>query len=235
MTREEVKDGPDIQALKDLSKLPLSYRENGKDVKMGDGGAVAHQAVFYVAGGSLEINNLNITGNAGNYVGEGDEKFAGGAIFIKAARKCQNLSINNVLCRRNFISLMSEDPDEGYKPANVTLTNAKLTDNYNSFLSNYGGEITATNSLFHGCGGPIVIQDHTACGETGPWESPAGDVAYGFAPKTSFNACTLDNYVIGQEAWFKQFGANGLVPTIKAMSDLFAISGYKSFVSKKIE
>lgn len=214
----------------DFSAIPLAVRHLGKNEIMGEGGAVSHSSFFKVGDGNVSFKNLNITGNAKNYVDEGDQKYAGGEIFIKAYNKTTSVTFDNVLMRQNFITFMTEKVQEGRDAVEFNINNAICTDNYNSFLYNWGGEFNVNNSYFGGCGGPVVIQDHVGVESTGPWESQTGDSVYGYAPKTTFTDCEFNNYVTGQEAWFVQFGANGLSPMIKGMSDLYLQFG-KSFVT----
>lgn len=214
----------------DFSAMPLSVRHRGTNDIMGEGGSVSHSCFFKVGDGNVTFKNLNITGNAKNYVEEGDQKYAGGEIFIKAYNNTTSVNFENVLMRQNFITFMTEKVEEGRPAVRFNINNAICTDNYNSFLYNWGGEFNVSNSYFGGCGGPVVIQDHVGVESTGPWESQTGDYVYGYSPKTTFTDCEINNYVTGQEAWFVQFGANGLTPSIKAMSDLYLAFG-KSFVT----
>lgn len=204
-----------------FEKIPLSVRHRGTDEIMGQGSAIAHSALFKVDGGSATIKNLTLIGNGPNAKKQGDEVNAGGDIAIKAGTQATSVTFDNVLAVSHCITCMSETVNEGLAPTNYTISNCKFSDNYNSFLYNWGGVMDISDSYMGGCGGPIIIQDQVGIPDAGPWESPSGDVWYGFPPKTTFKDCELINYVNGGEAWFQQFNATSLIPTIKGLNQIY--------------
>lgn len=123
---------------------------------------------------------------------------------------------------------MGNEPWYGKEGTAFTLDKVKCFNNYNSFLYNWGSTMVCNDSLFRSCGGPVVIQDHI---NTNDYEDDSGLITFGKISTTNFNNCTIENYVVGSEAWFQQFNATAVVPDIKSMSDLLAATGLpKSFV-----
>jgi hypothetical protein len=138
--------------------------------------------------------------------------------------------MNNDIARQCFITIMTStsENDLGYVVSDIK--DCKFSDNYNSFLYNWGGLMECENSDFSKTGGPIVIQDHVDVETSDPYESPDYSEIYGHAPITTFDNCVLDNFVAGTEAWFIQFGANAVASDIKSLSDLYYATMGKTFV-----
>ena len=216
----------------DWSTMPLVTRPGGhkeeKDNKLN-----SHSCLFRTTAGSMTFKDISLIGNSHVAKTDADIKFDGGLIGFKLAWKTDYGTFDNILEHGCYIGVMSEGSDGVKDPAVVTVKDAKFYDNNNSFLYNWGGDLTLKNSLFEGCGGPVVIQDHTGVAkpESG---SPTFDYIdeangrfeiIGNEPYTTFEDCTINNYVIGTESWFKSFGADALAPQIKAMSDtLYAVN-----------
>ena len=211
----------------DFSAIPLIKRERFKTTDVG--AVVGHASIFkLIAGGDILVRNVNMTGNAKNAASDADKIYGGGVMFVKGSG-AEAFKAYNVIATKFFITFMGESP---YIPGNpftkFDLEKVKCFNNYNSFMYNWGSTITAKDSLFRSCGGPIIIQDHT---DTDDYENSTGTEVYGNVPTTNFIDCTLKNPVSGSEAWFQQFGATELVPQIKSISDLFYATGItKSFV-----
>lgn len=215
----------------DWSKLPLVTRANGAE-QTPSNKLNCHSSTFRLINGSLNLENISFIGNSHVAKTDDDIKFDGGLIAFKFAWRTDFATFNNVLEHGCYIGVMSEGSDGVKAPAVVTVKDAKFYDNNNSFLYNWGGDLTLKNSLFEGCGGPVVIQDHTGVDTSG--DSPVFDYIdeangrfeiVGYDPHTTFEDCTINNYVIGTESWFKSFGADALAPQIKVMSDtLSAVS-----------
>ena len=211
----------------DLTEIPLVVRERCKTTNVGD--VVSHAAAFKAnRGDDIRFQNINMSGNAKNATNNDDKIYGGGFIFVKGAGS-KTLTAYNIIATKFFITFMGEKPH--YEDSNVTafaLNKVKCYNNYNSFLYNWGSNITAKETLFRSCGGPIVIQDHTS---TDTYEENNGLTVLGYAPTTNFIDCTLDNYVAGTEAWFIQFNATQVVTQVKTISDLMGATGLpKSFV-----
>lgn len=193
----------------------------------------SHSMLFDVANGTLNLCDLNVTGNAKYATEDGEDKYAGGLMFAKVRRNAVAVTCNNVIARDNFITFMGEDVDTEKGYVDFTINDSKFTNNYNSFLYNWSGRMTANRCDFVKCGGPIVIQDHTDVDDGDPYESDDYMTIYGHYPYTEFNDCKLENYVVGTEAWFVQFGVSGLVGQIKGMSDLYYANGLSFVVDSK--
>ena len=211
----------------DLSSIPLVVRNGFKTTAVGE--VVSHAGTFKsINGENIKFQNINMSGNAKNAANDEDKKFGGGFIFMKAAggKTCQ---ASNIIATKFFITFMGNTPFYPDQENTIfTLDKVKCFNNYNSFLYNWGSTMTCNDSLFRSCGGPVVIQDHI---RTNDYEDATGLITLGIAPTTNFNNCTIENYVIGSEAWFQQFNATALVPQIKALSDLlYATGSPKSFV-----
>ena len=212
----------------DFSAIPLIKRERQKTTA--EGAVIGHSAAFKaIAGGDITFRNINMTGNAKKAASDEDKIYAGGIIFSKAAGS-KSLKAYNMIATKFYITFFGEDPDINGDPfTEFELDKVKCFDNYNSFLYNWGSIVTAKNSLFRSCGGPVLIQDHT---NTDTYESNNGFVIDGFAPVANFIDCTIKNYVSGSEAWFQQFNATSVTNDIKMLSDLFYATGLpKSFVT----
>ena len=212
----------------DFSAIPLIKRERQKTTA--EGAVIGHSAAFKaIAGGDITFCNINMTGNAKKAASDEDKIYAGGIIFSKAAGS-KSLKAYNMIATKFYITFFGEDPDINGDPfTEFELDKVKCFDNYNSFLYNWGSIVTAKNSLFRSCGGPVLIQDHT---NTDTYESNNGFVIDGFAPVANFIDCTIKNYVSGSEAWFQQFNATSVTNDIKMLSDLFYATGLpKSFVT----
>ena len=205
----------------DLSEIPLVVRDRCQTTAVGK--VVSHAAAFKaIAGNDVAFRNINMTGNAKNATSDDDAIYGGGFIFVKGAGS-KTLTFSNMIATKFFITCMGEKAYvSGQAPTVFNLDKVKCYDNYNSFMYNWGSTITASNSLFRSCGGPIIIQDHTL---TDTYETDNGLNVEGYPATTNFIDCSLINYVAGSEAWFQQFGATALTPQIKAMSDLFAATG----------
>ena len=212
----------------DLSAIPLIVRERCKPTEVG--AVVGHSAAFKVIGGDdIEFRNINMTGNARNAINDDDKVLGGGIMFVKGAGS-KTLKAFNMIATKFYITFFGEKPYvQGNPFTQFDLNQVKCFNNYNSFMYNWGSQITATSSLFRSCGGPVIIQDHA---DTDIYEEDNGMTVVGYAPTTNFVNCTLLNYVTGGEAWFQQFGATGVTSDIKMLSDLFAATGLtKSFVT----
>lgn len=212
----------------------------------------SHSAFMKSTNGDSEFKNLNIIGNAHNARTEADEIYAGGLFFFKASDNANDVKISNVLTHSMYITLMSELPTkEGARtlpgPVSIEIQDLKAFDNYNCFIYNWGGELLVNNSYFEGCGGPVLIQDHTGV-ETDPenYGTTTKPITHdefinegtefqinGFAPYTEFNDCSFNNYVMGEEAWFKSFpGAVDAATQVKQLSDVLtaASNGYQGLI-----
>lgn len=212
----------------DFSELPLIKREGYE--KTEEGAVVGHSSIFKtMAGNDIKFRNINMTGNAQKAQSDADKIYGGGLIFVKGAGS-ETFSAYNIIATKFFITFMGQTPHiPGYPITKFSLDKVKCFNNYNSFMYNWGSTVTASNSLFRSCGGPIIIQDHAG---TDDYEANNGFVTFGYVPTTTFVDCTLKNLVNGTEAWFKQFGADLLAPTIKSLSDLLYGTGFsKSFVT----
>ena len=212
----------------DLSAIPLIVRDRCKTTPVGS--VVGHSAAFKaIDGGNIEFRNINMTGNARNAINDDDKVLGGGIMFVKGAGS-QTLKATNMIATKFFITFFGE---KAYIPGNpitkFDLNQVKCFNNYNSFMYNWGSTITASNSLFRSCGGPVIIQDHAG---TDTYEADNGMTVDGYAPTTNFVDCTILNYVSGSEAWFQQFNATTVTSDIKMLSDLLYATGLtKSFVT----
>ena len=212
----------------DLSAIPLIVRERCTTTEVG--AVVGHAAAFKaIAGGNIEFRNINMTGNARNAINDDDKVLGGGIMFVKGAGS-ETLKAFNMIATKFYITFFGEKPYVNGNPfTQFELNQVKCFNNYNSFMYNWGSQITANNSLFRSCGGPVVIQDHAG---TDTYEEDNGMTVVGYAPTTNFVDCQILNYVTGSEAWFQQFNATSVTSDIKMLSDLFYATGLnKSFVT----
>ena len=219
----------------DLSKIPLIKRERYKTTEVGN--VVGHSAAFkaVAANSNITFRNLNMTGNAPKAKDDNDTVYGGGIIFAKGAG-CTSMNSYNIIATKFYITFFSDKIlDDGSVPTEAYtvfgLDKVKCFNNYCSFLYNWGATITASNSSFDSAGGPILIQDHI---ETDDYEAQNGLVVLGKAPTANFIDCSLKNYIVGSEAWFRQFNATAVMPQIKQLSDFFLATGLpKSLVTNE--
>lgn len=211
----------------DFSAIPLIKRDRQKTTAEGE--VIGHASAFKtLAGDDVIFRNINMTGNGKKATGDEDKIYSGGIIFIKGAGS-KTLKAYNMIATKFYITFFGEEGDEGESFTQFELDKVKCFDNYNSFLYNWGSTITAKNTLFRSCGGPVLIQDHT---DTDTYEENNGMTVLGHAPTANFIDCTIKNYVTGSEAWFQQFGATAKAGEIKMLSDLFYATGLtKSYVT----
>ena len=209
----------------DLSRIPLVKRTDGKETTNLDQ-TISHAKFFGASVGTFECRNLNFIGNANCARDESETYLAGGISGLDVRYFSPSLTVKNVLAHGFYQTFMN---DEAAVPKNVEITlnidDCKLTDNYQCFVYNFGGDVVANNSTFYGCGGPVIIQDHRIIG-TYPSEqydvcdtSTGQFTINGYCPSVEFNDCDIRNYVLGTEAWFKSFGITTMVGAIKGLSD----------------
>ena len=211
----------------DFSAIPLIVRDRCRTTDIG--AVVGHSSAFKaIDGGDIIFRNINMTGNAKNAVDDNDKIYGGGIMFVKGAGS-KSLKAENIIATKFFITFFGEKPyTEGNPFTKFDLEKVKCFNNYNSFMYNWGSQITANSSLFRSCGGPVIIQDHAGTDE---YEADNGMTVLGYAPTTNFVNCTIKNYVSGSEAWFQQFNATLITKGIKELSDLFYATGLtKSYV-----
>jgi len=228
----------------DWRTMPLNARPFG-EAESSDNKIDSHCCLFRTESGAISFRNLNLVGNSGNAKQDEDTKFAGGLMFAKAFGKTSTFELENTLSHQQYITVMSEQADNEKNKVVVLIDKCKMSNNYNSFLYNWGGTVYSTDSYFEGCGGPVIIQDHIGLGNNADPDNPEpsdppysidGDnnlVVNGLAPYTCFQNCDIRNYVLGEEAWFKSFHATPLVPTIKGLGDIGVGQFYSSTGSGK--
>ena len=210
----------------DWSKIPVVRRPDCQ-TEDADHKVNSHSAFMRTYIGETDVQNLNIIGNAHAAQTDAQNYAMGGLIAFKYTGDSKGMVVDNVVQHACYISFMSEGgftDNVGSLPAYYR--NMKCFDNYNCFLYNWGGKMVIENSFFEGCGGPVMIQDHTGVdvdeGEVYDEIDQANGqfIIYGHKPETTFIDCQFNNYVIGTEAWFNSFGAAALSQTIKMMSDM---------------
>ncbi len=199
-----------------FSQLPLITYYEGDATHVN-----SHSMLFDVRRGTFTVEDINVTGNAKYATEENEDKYAGGLMFIKARRYVEAINARNILGRESFITFMGEDTETEKGYVDFDINNCKFSNNYNSFLYNWGGKMVATNTDFVKCGGPIIIQDHVGVGDDNVCEREDYSII-GIAPETIFNNCKLENYVAGTEAWFNQFNVTAMVGQIKGLSDAYS-------------
>ena len=212
----------------DFSKIPYVTRPQGSTETL-DNGLNSHASFIRAFQGSLAFEDLNVIGNSSNANTEDQLKMRGGLIFIKYRSNCGTVRADNINAHSCYITMMGEAPLPGKTLTCVgSFKNAKCKDNFNSFLYNWGGQMNVTNCYFAGCGGPVMIQDHTGVAKADSGK-PHDTIEhgtfeiYGHKPVTTFTDCAFENFVTGGEAWFGMFGASSQAGAIKSMSDSISI------------
>lgn len=187
----------------------------------------SHTALLRAINGQVTVKNINLSGNAKKAgQDEADNVNAGGLIFYKAGDDATVASIYNTIARQCYITMMSDSMNDEIR---FTVDKFKGYDNYNSFFYNWGGLIHVKDSVLENVGGPIVIQDHSGVGNDKNYEDQLFNIL-GHSSTTVFENCSLKNYVAGDEAWFKKFGAQDYAETLKASSDLLTQIAGKTFL-----
>ncbi len=197
-----------------LVKQELDYDGSVTNVNQ----VISHSTLFRtekkdgVTGESFVMRDLNLIGNS-----QRKENLAlGGGIILHKNHSVKALAENNV-SNSWFITYFIEYIDSDY-----VINKCYARDNFNSFIYNYGGNVTIKNSDMEGTGGPIIIQDHVFY-SSGATENIAHAVV---------ENSRLENWVSGEEGWFQLVGATALVPGVKVLSSLFAQYG-RSFVKTR--
>lgn len=197
-----------------LVKQELDYDGSVTNVNQ----VISHSTLFRtekkdgVTGESFVMRDLNLIGNSQRK----EDLALGGGIILHKNHSVKALAENNV-SNSWFITYFIEYIDSDY-----VINKCYARDNFNSFIYNYGGNVTIKNSDMEGTGGPIIIQDHVYY-SSGATENIAHAV---------IENSRLENWVSGEEGWFQLVGATALVPGVKVLSSLFAQYG-RSFVKTR--
>ena len=197
-----------------LVKQELDYDGTVTNVNQ----VISHSTLFRtekkdgVTGESFVMRDLNLIGNSQRK----EDLALGGGIILHKNHSVKALAENNI-SNSWFITYFIE-----YIGSDYVINKCYARDNFNSFIYNYGGNVTIKNSDMEGTGGPIIIQDHVYY-SSGATEHIAHAV---------IENSRLENWVSGEEGWFQLVGATALVPGVKALSSLFAQYG-RSFVKTR--
>lgn len=197
-----------------LVKQELDYDGSVTNVNQ----VISHSTLFRtekkdgVTGESFVMRDLNLIGNSQRK----EDLALGGGIILHKNHSVKALAENNV-SNSWFITYFIEYIDSDY-----VINKCYARDSFNSFIYNYGGNVTIKNSDMEGTGGPIIIQDHVYY-SSGATENIAHAV---------IENSRLENWVSGEEGWFQLVGATALVPGVKVLSSLFAQYG-RSFVKTR--
>ncbi len=188
-------------------------RESGKITPEGE--VISHATLIRFGGaatGNTSIEDTNLVGNAPKV--ENVVK-SGGQILIKVEGPVFNARNNIASCY--FITYFPN-----YTFTNFTMEKCKVYDGFNCFVYNWGSPlVTIKECEMIGAGGPIIIQDHV--------DSQASDG--GKLGKTVVINSRLESFVTGQEGWFSVVKASALVPSIKALDNIFNTVN-RSFLKK---
>lgn len=197
-----------------LVKQELDYDGSVTNVNQ----VISHSTLFRtekkdgVTGESFVMRDLNLIGNSQRK----EDLALGGGIILHKNHSVKALAENNI-SNSWFITYFIE-----YIGSDYVINKCYARDNFNSFIYNYGGNVTIKNSDMEGTGGPIIIQDHVYY-SSGATEHIAHAV---------IENSRLENWVSGEEGWFQLVGATALVPGVKVLSSLFAQYG-RSFVKTR--
>ena len=197
-----------------LVKQELDYDGSVTNVNQ----VISHSTLFRtekkdgVTGESFVMRDLNLIGNSQRK----EDLALGGGIILHKNHSVKALAENNI-SNSWFITYFIE-----YIGSDYVINKCYARDNFNSFIYNYGGNVTIKNSDMEGTGGPIIIQDHVY------YSSGATEhIAHALIENSR-----LENWVSGEEGWFQLVGATALVPGVKVLSSLFAQYG-RSFVKTR--
>lgn len=199
-----------------LVKQELDYDGSVTNVNQ----LISHSTLFRtekkdgVTGESFVMRDLNLIGNSQRK----EDLALGGGIILHKNHSVKALAENNI-SNSWFITYFIE-----YIGSDYVINKCYARDNFNSFIYNYGGNVTIKNSDMEGTGGPIIIQDHVYY-SSGATEHIAHAV---------IENSRLENWVSGEEGWFQLVGATALVPGVKVLSSLFAQYGRLFVKTRKI-
>jgi len=195
----------------DASSLPLVTREDNKVTAAGS--VISHACLLRTDRNSdllpdekkdtvkFLMQDFNLIGNASR---QENDKLGGGLIFHKNEKL--NCLLSNNVARCWFITYFTER-----RSSNYVIEKNYATDNFNSFIYNWGGNITIDSCEMSVVGGPIIIQDHV---------SPSSENS-SFGTTTIKNS-HLENWVTGKEGWFNLVGAGDLPLQITGLNALFS-------------
>lgn len=185
-------------------------RENGNVT--GEGEVISHTTLIRFEGSEdtcSTINNINLVGNAPRV----ENAIKSGGIILTKIEGPEFKAYNNIASAW-FITYFPN-----YTNKAATMEKCKAYDAYNCFVYNWGSPLVYIKDCeMVGAGGPVIIQDHVDP------QKEDGRVA-----KTYVTNSVLESYVAGTEGWFKGVGADGLVPQIKGLDQLFNYFG-RSFL-----
>ena len=222
----------------DYSRIPLVKRTDGKPTELLKK-TESHAKLFGLDTGNFALKNLSMIGNASCARGEEETYLAGGLGGFDLHYYAKELTVTNVLAHSCYMTFLNDeaavpkkDGHGNYIDMTLTLNDCKLTDNYNCFIYNFGGDVICNNSTFVGSGGPVLIQDHRIInkdvddgtnGKFDGYDANGNFEVYWYKPTVEFNDCDIQNYVYGEEAWFTSFEIAGqMIPLIKPLSDYLA-------------
>lgn len=179
----------------------------------------------------INIKNIAFKGN-----GKRTERSAesGGLLLLKS--KGTKFTADNTIYQDTFIGYMFERFDgfdnnkltADQDQSNFEILNTKGYNCYNSLLYIWGAKnVLIENSELIGAGGPVMIVDHVGIPDDNILTGEGG-----FPSTVNVIASTLESYVTGNEPWFITYGANVLVPTIKAMNQAYQVAG-QTFLQTK--
>jgi len=212
----------------DASSIPLVVRENDPlEVHKSGTSVISHANLFKFvtryeddseedktkAGTMLSNANINDVRFIGNSPKAEDTSAGGGLILFKCSGP--SMKFENNIAARAFITYLFEYM--AFNPSSIN--KCKAYDAFNSFIYNWGCDVTVSDSEFVGCGGPIIISDHVDDSE------PDG----GFPSKTTVTNTKLESYTAGTETWYATVGATAMVPQIKQLDAILNAFG-RSFL-----
>lgn len=191
----------------------------------------------------VNVSNLNLLGNALNYIGEGNERELapnnmGGLTALRFSAKEQiadeakfttrnvNFNVDNVIAKGFFMTTLTEYPNAEYKFSNV-----KSFDTYgNSTFVDLQSQVKLENCQFNRSGGPLFVTQYT-------WNPDFADVeGIDDYLKLDIDSATIENgtasTLYGLESWFAAYAKTDLYNMVRGYNKIFEQYGRKGYVSK---
>lgn len=156
----------------------------------------------------------------GNAQRDDDAKYSGGITFTKIHGV--NTTTKNIVVKDAFIAMMfsRDDNDPSTSQTDYAahkVINSKAYNSYNSFIYVWGVEnLYVEGGEYIGAGGPCMIVDHVG-NDDGPTN---GQQSHVYIVESKF-----ESLIEGREPWFVNYGADALVPQIKAPNAYYKMEG----------
>ena len=249
-------DASDIPYVESTSSGSLTGSYKIQDTRIG---------IFESTSGDSTFNNIRLVGNTQNYSAnlgnstgtsmsiEKYMEYTSGGVYGFRNFQVYDFehTYNGGNRQFNLNNVVVENTVMGISASGAVSTKADYAYVNNSWQNSFLGwgikELTLTNSKFTNSGGTAIhVQDvFTAIDENGAfinktesYEHPLyGQVTLNPKVNIDYSTCEIDNFVSGEEPWFKQQGMEVAALNMKSGLDMFASNPYlnRTILKKEID